>query len=298
MKIVAVTGASSFIGYNLTLQLLEQGCKVYAIVRSPEKIRITHPQLHIICCDMSDYADLSKKINEKIDAFYHLAWNGTRGNDRNNDELQSTNIKYSLDAVNAAYSLGAKVFIGSGSQAEYGRCEGIIKEDYPVNPNTDYGKAKLAVLTQGCKLAEEKGIRFIWCRIFSIYGIGDYEGTLVISSLKKMLNNEPVDLSLCTQSWDYLHIKDLVRAMVMISEAETGIYNIANGEYRPLKEFVEEIKRLSGSSSKLNFGAIPSNNVVSFMPDSEKLRNSIGWKPEIKFEDGIIELIEHMRNNK
>ena len=296
MRSVLITGASCFIGKPLMKKLLEQGYKVYAVVRQPEKITFSHQELHIIKCDMKDYAKLTALIDDKIDIFYHLAWNGTRGSDRLNEEMQRENTVYSLNAVKIAHELGAKAFVGIGSQAEYGNCEGIVTEDYPAAPTTAYGEEKLEVCIRGRQMADKLGMKFLWPRIFSAYGVGDYEGTLVISSLRKMLRNEPVQLSVCTQIWDFLNIHDVVSALISLPQAESGVYNFASGEYRVLKEYVEEMKKLAGSSSELMYGTNPNAMVVSFMPNSNKLKRAINWKPKVSFEAGINEIINSMRN--
>lgn len=293
---VIITGASCFIGKPLTQRLLEQGDTVYAVVRNPEKITVKSPNLHVIKCDMSEYSKLVDLIDDRIDVFYHLAWNGTRGADRLNEDLQRENTTHSLDTVRVAHKLGAKAFVGIGSQAEYGNCEGIVTEEYPTAPTTAYGKEKLEVCIKGRQMADELGMKFLWPRIFSAYGIGDFEGTLVISSLRKMLRNEPVQLSACTQMWDFLNLRDVVSALIMLPEAESGVYNLASGEHHVLREFVEEMKKLSGSSSELIYGTNQNAAVVSFMPNSDKLKKAINWKPAVRFEAGINEIINSMRN--
>lgn len=295
MKVV-ITGASCFIGKPLTEKLLEQGNKVYAVVRNPEKITIKDPKLEIIRCSMNEYPMLVNMIDESIDVFYHLAWNGTRGADRLNEDMQRKNTVNSLNAVRIAHELGAKVFVGIGSQAEYGNCEGVVTEEYPTAPTTAYGKQKLEVCIKGRQMADELGMKFLWPRIFSAYGIGDFEGTLVISSLRKMLRNEPVQLSACTQLWDFLNLRDVVSALIVLPDAESGIYNLASGEHRVLREFVEEMKRISGSSSQLLYGTNQNSVVVSFMPNSDKLKKAINWQPQVGFEAGINEIINSMRN--
>lgn len=84
--------------------------------------------------DLSEISRLSQLINDKYDVFYHLAWAGTTGKARNDMYLQNENIKFTLDAVELASKLGCKVFIGAGSQAEYGRYEGRLTPDTPVFP--------------------------------------------------------------------------------------------------------------------------------------------------------------------
>lgn len=50
-------------------------------------------------------------------------------------------------------------------------------------------------------------------RFFSLYGPYDFEGTLVMSTLKKLMGNEPCDLTKCIQQWDFLYIDDAIEAL-------------------------------------------------------------------------------------
>ncbi len=299
MNTVVITGATSFIGKNVLKELLKQDYFVYAVVRNPQKIAEfkESQNLRIIACDLNQIEELPQKIDDKIDIFYHLAWDGTRASARADVEKQNINLLQSIVVMNVAKMLGCHTFIGAGSQAEYGQCEGIITEEYPAMPMTEYGKAKLAVYQKGCDLLPKAGIKFIWTRIFSVYGVGDYEGTLVSTAINKMLKNEPMKLTECTQTWDFVHVSDVARAFVKLIGAPAGVYNVANGDYRMLRDFVMRIKDLTQSQSELLFGAIPygATGKVSFQPDASKLKNTVNWKPIVDFDEGIKEIIQEQR---
>ena len=304
MKIenVLVTGATSFIGKYLVAALLKHGYQVFAVVRNPDKLGDLrfHNNLITITSTLDEIAAIPEKINTTIDVVYHLAWEGTRGADRDNYTMQQNNIYHSLQVIYTAKQLGCHTFIGVGSQAEYGICEGIISETYPENPCTEYGKAKLHVCREGLKLAHEFQMKFIWCRVFSAYGVGDFEGSLVNTAVRKMLINEPIALTECIQNWDYVHITDVANAFLHLLDAPTGVYNIANGESKILREFIYEIKDITGSESELQFGSIPYTNekMVSFIPSVDKLKLETGWFPVKTFREGIAEIIEEQRKCK
>lgn len=146
MKKVIITGATGMIGIALINYLLEKDIKILAISRK-NSARINNlPQsnsVKIVECNLNSLCDL--KINENdYDAFFHFAWEGTFGENRNNMYMQNANIKYTLDALELAKKAGCKMFIGAGSQAEYGRVDGIINDKTATNPENGYGIAKLA----------------------------------------------------------------------------------------------------------------------------------------------------------
>lgn len=301
MKTILITGATSFIGLNLLNYLLND-YKIIAIVRSNsqklEKLPV-NVNLSVVELNLEKYDKLPLIITENIYGFIHLAWNGTRGADRENIEIQKLNYKYSISALHSAAKLNAKIFMSAGSQAEYGQHNSVITEDTMPEPTTAYGKNKLKFYEYGMKFCGEKNIKFLEPRFFSLYGCGDYQGTLIMSMLDKMLKNEPCDLTDCTQKWNFLNIKDAVNGIKIMIENEDvrpGAYNFASNDTRELKNFLLEMKAITKSNSKLNFGAIPHNDSGKYgiNPDVTKLL-ATGWKPEVSFENGIKELINNIR---
>lgn len=295
MKNVVVTGATSFIGVHIIKEYLKNNCAVIAVVRPNSKNLDRLPKsnlLTVVEIGMEKIERLIEKIEiKKIDIFYHLAWDGVRVPYRDDAILQNENYMCAINALKVAKLLGCDTFIGAGSQAEYGKCIGKINENYPAKPVTEYGKAKLKAYEVLKKMAKENNIKFIWTRIFSVYGIYDYQGTLVMSALDKMKRNEGIALTQCVQSWDFIYVEDLARSMYLLANTSCmdGIYNIASGKSRQLKDFVIDMKDICKSKSELQFGAIPYNSegVISFEPVVDKLKQNLGWSCEVTFEEGI-----------
>ncbi|MDR3594096.1 NAD(P)-dependent oxidoreductase [Clostridium sp.] len=300
MKNVVVTGATSFIGMHLIKECLKNNCVVIAVVRPNSKNLDRLPKnnfLTILEIDIKKIEKIIDKIEiKKIDVFYHLAWDGVRLPYRNDTILQNENYNCAVNTMKAAKLLECDTFIGAGSQAEYGKCVGKINESYPAKPITEYGKAKLKTYQTLRKIAKENSMKFIWARIFSVYGIYDYRGTLVMSTLEKMIKNESIQLTKCAQNWDFIYVEDLTRAMYLLANTSCidGIYNIASGESRQLKEFVIDMKNICKSKSELQFGAIPYNSegVISFEPIVDKLKQNTGWSCNVAFKEGIKKILE------
>lgn len=299
MKTILVTGATSFIGLHLLKALLPM-YRILAIIRpdSPKKMLLPlNDNLIVYEVAMHDYDNLKVLLRlEKIDCFIHLAWNGTRGTTRNDEEIQAKNLKYSQYALESAVELGVNTFVSAGSQAEYGpwQKKAKLSETIIPNPNTAYGKMKLEFYKIASRLCTIKKIRFLEPRFFSLYGPGDFSGTMIMSILNNMLQNKPCKLTLGIQDWDFLYIDDAVLGLIkLLQDKKThGIYNFGSGESHLLKFYIEKMYRITKSSSILNYGAIsyPSTGMVNVNPDVEKLKN-IGWKPEVTFEEGIKRII-------
>lgn len=302
MKNVLITGATSFVGVHLINECLKNDCQVIAVVRPNSKnlTRLSQSsQVKVIELDMENIEDVVDKVgDEKIDTFYHLAWEGTRVPYRDDPELQNKNYECAIKAMNTAKKLGCTSFIGTGSQAEYGICTGKIDENYAANPHTEYGKFKLQAFETLKVMAEECSMKFIWIRIFSAYGIHDYEGTLIMSTLDKLIRNENIPLTECIQNWDYINVEDVVSILYLFAckDCISGAYNVASGESRQLKEFVLEMKEICNSKSELQFGAIPYNSegIRNLEPVVDKLRQNLGYSCKVTFKDGIKKILEYI----
>ncbi len=177
-----------------------------------------------------------------IDAWIHFAWDGVGSAGRSDTNIQIENIQNAKKAYLYAKLLGARKFLFAGSQAEYGR--GNHRVPLPVSP---YGKAKLSFgrwATGQSLLSEiydDAPMQFIHMRIYSVYGSGDHETSLVNTVLRAALRHEAITLGPCEQRWNYLEVHDLARAIHILLSSEdtrTGIYDIAGSDSRMLKKYV------------------------------------------------------------
>lgn len=177
-----------------------------------------------------------------IDAWVHFAWDGVGSAGRSDTNMQIENIQNAKKAYLYAKLLGARKFLFAGSQAEYG--SGNHRVPMPVSP---YGKAKLSFgrwATEQSLLSElydDAPMQFIHMRIYSVYGSGDHETSLVNTVLRAALRHEAITLGPCEQRWNYLEVHDLARAIRILLRSEdtrTGIYDIAGSDSRLLKKYV------------------------------------------------------------
>lgn len=304
MRIV-VTGATSFIGRAVVEELLEKRHQVFAAVR-PDSAgrgeleamqRETGGQFTVLPVDLSACGMLDRHpaLDGRADLWLHLGWEGSGSANRTNPEIQARNIGYALEALGAAARLGCTRFLFSGSQAEYGIVDGLMREDSPCHPVSEYGKDKLEVCRRAGERAAELGITYLHTRIFSVYGPGDHPWSLVSSCVDTFLKGGHMEFGACTQLWNYLYIKDAVRAItgLLLAKSPSGVYNVAGNDTRPLREFIGEIHRLCGGRGTFEYGKRPPNaeGVVSLNPDTGKLYRTANFQPRISFEEGIREMI-------
>ncbi|TCL59350.1 nucleoside-diphosphate-sugar epimerase [Kineothrix alysoides] len=298
VKKVCVTGATGFLAVPLIKLCVAKGCKVYAVVR-PASVNINRLEglknVFIVECEMQDYNLLADKVHDNIDMFFHLSWEGIRGKHRDDEALQYKNYSNSITVLKEAIKLNTKVFVGVGSQAEYGSILGEMQESMEVNPDTEYGRFKCMLCDDGQKISEQNNIRFIWGRIFSAYGIHDTPGSLISSCIEKMRKNEAIELLQGEQDWNYIYVADVAEALwrLGIKQEAKGIFNVASKDNRKLKDYIMELKEILGSESCLKYEALDRHDALrGIRPNIDKLVSTLEWLPGTSFKAGILRCME------
>jgi UDP-glucose 4-epimerase len=296
---IGLTGPNSFIGKNIVDQLIGiQGIKLFLFTSNSELVKTFHSNTisNLNYIPMDQYLVKKDLFPNNLDCFIHLAWSGTRGDQRNDKLLQSRNFDYSLDLLKILQEKNCKKFISFGSQAEYGTNNGIINEESPLNASTYYGhyKAKLSI-----SLKDKFKIPFIWFRLFSAYGQNDYEHTLIMQLIKSIIAlQKSIDLSHCTQNWNYIYSSDIVSILfdAIFNDHTIGFYNLASNDSRPLKSFVQEVKNVMRSNIVLNFGERSLNEPgVSFKPSIIKLLNEFKIEKFTIFSEGVKNILKNLK---
>lgn len=298
---VAITGITGTLGCALTRECLKNGIKILAFINPGSKNENRIPDSPLITklyCSLDEMKEYETD-NLKADVFIHLAWASTNRMLRNMLEPQIDNIKFSLDSVDLAKRLGCKVYIGAGSQAEYGNVNGTINESTITNPKTAYGIAKLCSGQMTRLKCKSLDIRHVWTRIFSTYGPYTQDTTIVNYTIASLLKEERASLTKCEQVWDFLYVDDAAKALLLLADngKDGEVYCISSGQSRTLKEYLSEVGKKLGKLNLIGFGDLPYGNdtVMHLSGDITKLQKETGFTPDISFENGIIKTIEWAR---
>ena len=294
-----ITGASSFIGVELCRCLAGNGHQVIAMSRREnEQLNdiANNGYLQVFYADMQNL--MERAIDVKADVFIHLAWAGALLGQRDNQELQEGNIRFSLECVKLSKRMGCQLYVDAGSQAEYGIVPGVISEETPCNPVSAYGKAKLKMYHETRELAQKIGLKYIHLRILSVYGENDHPNTLIMSSLRKLKNNEPIEMRSGGQKWNYVYVKDAARQIAELSIYAVNnegfrqeVYNIASNDTRKLQDFIIAMKLTISSASELLFGGYNPKKDVNLNPDTKKTAVIVKPLTSYVFDEVIKEMI-------
>lgn len=304
MERVIITGATGMIGAALTRACVETGVRVVAVVR-PDSARLDNlpdsPLVEVVECALTELEQLTKRIVGKADAFFHLGWGHTGPAKFESILYQTENIDATLRALSAAKEMGCGVFIGAGSQAEYGPLDlARISPESPCNPKLAYGICKYAAGKLAFLEGERIELPVAWVRVFSVYGPGDKPSTMIASTLRRMLANERVSFTPGEQLWDYLYCDDAARALYLLGQRggkANGVFCLGSGNARPLAEYIRSMADAADYALPLGIGELPyaPNQVMRLCADISSITQETGFLPAVSFEEGIRRTIEAMR---
>lgn len=291
---VIISGATSSIGIALCEECVTNGIGVVAIIRPESSKCSLIPKSNLIEIVESELSDYDSINSEGIhaDAFFHLVWGSTNGAAaRDNTYAQADNIQATLKAVELAKRCNCKVFVGAGSQAEYGRTDEVLTGDTACNPETAYGMTKLCAGMLSRLMCRQKGLDHVWTRILSAYGPNCSKRTVISYAVDTLLRGEKPILSDGRQVWDFIYISDVARALLAC--ARSGVsgktYVIGYGKSKLLREYLEEARDILNPGQDMGFGERPYNAdaVMHLECDISELTADTGFFPTVDFEEGI-----------
>lgn len=302
MKSAVITGATGGVGLALIRKLLKEKTEILILTRRDSARNIYIPKNELICVEYCSLEELHgyEAKGKNYDVFFHLGWANTSREMREDLTEQQKNVGYSLEAVETAHKLGCHTFIGAGSQAEYGRHNEPLRSDTLCEPETAYGVMKLGACYGTRILCERYGMRHIWPRILSGYGIFDNVDSMLIANILNALEGRTLAFSKGEQIWDFVFMDDIAEALFAIAERgkNNAIYPIGSGKAKVLKEYIEIMCRKLGVWDETALGRVPygKKQIMYLAADISKLTSDTGWVPKVEFEEGIQRVIEFYKN--
>ena len=296
MKKAIVTGAGGFIGRALVSELCSRGIKVYAIVRNPqseaESLR-REKNCIIVHCDMEHIERLTQLISDRdINVFYHLAWSGVSGPDRENLNAQMNNINYSCRAAKVCESLSCDSFVFASSIWEQ-ECVKVMEQQENVKLSSFYSSAKIAAHYMSRTLFNHSGkVAFKAGMITNVYGPGEYTPRLINTTIRKLLKHEDTSFTSATQTYDFVYIEDVARAFYNIGfhGLNNKTYYIGSPNPASLKSYLIRIRDCIDPTAELGIGRKNEEGIhLDYSRfDLNALTKDTGYIPEIGFEEGIL----------
>ena len=282
---VIVFGANGFLGSVITRKLHNSGFVVVPVIRpGANKSRLSGLEnLKVLEVESEEWSQLVTKYVPS--AIVCAQWDGVSKRDRNSLELQETNTEPILKIAMAAKESKVGSFISFGSQAEANESIRTIEEDFYDSGESAYGIIKAKLHRQLAALFENSECRFIWARVFSVYGPSDFSDSLLLQLFESQASGNELVISNPSKAWSYLFEDDFASAIEEILKNSTvaNTVNIGNPKFSEIREIVA---MWQGSSLGDHTNHQTSHAGIGFFPDVTKLK-TIGWSPSISLQEGI-----------
>lgn len=292
LKKAVVTGGAGFIGSHIVDALVERGFDTHVVdnYAGGKKEERFNPKATYHEVDVRDYDKLAPIVKGADYVFHEAALPRVQFSIENPELTFSVNAGGTISVLRAAHEGGVKRVVYAASSSAYGDQDKLpLSEDMPAQPKSPYGLQKY-IGELACRLwSDVYGLPTVSLRYFNVYGPRfDPEGAyaLVIGKfLKQRSEGQPMTITGDgTQTRDYTHISDVVRANMLAAESQ----NVGKGEVINIgagrNVSVNDLAAMIGGSFEHIAPRLEPHDTLA---DTSRAKELLGWQPAVKLEDGI-----------
>jgi UDP-glucose 4-epimerase len=269
---VAITGASGFLGQELSSRLRASGHEVSALSRR------AGPGLNMV----RDYAR-----DVRAEVIVHLAETSDR---RAANAAGDDYERQALATLRALLGSGARRVVYASSAALYGN-EAVRprRTDDPVRATDTYTRLKLA---SEQLVLSAPGVEGVVARITNLYGAGMSDANVVSRILGQIPGHGPVQVLDDSPVRDFLWVGDAARALQAMVEGRVGgVFNVGSGGGTSVRDLALLALRAAGQSDRRVEALQPSPRPSTLVLDPSLTRRTFDWQPEITLSQGLDRLV-------
>ncbi|GAB3022001.1 NAD-dependent epimerase/dehydratase family protein [Natronobiforma cellulositropha] len=293
-----VTGGAGFIGSNLANALAADNDVVVVddcYLGTPENLD-----------DRVEFVDasvLEDDLPTDVDVVFHLAALSSYAmHEEDPRRGVRVNVEGFVNTVDQARQDGCETVVYASTSSIYGSQTTPSPEEMPVAVNTGYEASKLARERYAEYFSNHYGLTMAGMRFFSVYqgydGAEEHKGEYanVIAQFADDIarGESPVLYGDGTQTRDFTHVDDVVRALILAAEHRLdGVYNVGTEQRYSFNQVVDLLNEELDAAVEPTYveNPIPDSVYVhDTCADNTKLHEETGWEPEIEFERGIREV--------
>ncbi len=309
-KKVMVTGAGGFIGSQLTEQLLAMGCTVTAVVHYNSFNRwgwldTVNPgesasRLTIFPGDIRDPNGMLTAMQDCEVVFHLAALIGIPYSYHSPDVYVDTNVKGTLNILQAARQLGVKRIIHTSTSEVYGTAQFVpITELHPVNPQSPYAATKASADFLALTFFRSFETPVVVVRPFNTYGPRQSARAIIPTIITQILaGKKTLTLGSVTPTRDLNFVKDTARGFIKAAESETALGEVVNlgSNYEiSVSDLVNKIATQMGAKITVKSAderiRPEKSEVERLWADNQKAKALFGWSPQYTLDAGLKETI-------
>jgi UDP-glucuronate decarboxylase len=309
MDRILVTGGAGFLGSHLCERLLREGHDVLCVdnffTGSKRNIAHMHGNPYFECMRH----DVTQPLFVEVDRIFNLACPASPMKYQV-DPVQTTktSVHGAINMLGLAKRLNARILQASTSEV-YGDPEVHPQpETYwgrvnPIGPRSCYDEGKRCAETLFFDYHRQHGLPIKVVRIFNTYGprMSADDGRVVSNFVVQALRGREITIyGDGRQTRSFCYVDDLIDGLIRMMDSADGIVgpiNIGNPAEFTMIELAEMVLRLTGSSSRLVFRELPTDDPRQRRPDIRRAESDLEWRPRVSLEDGLKETIRYFKEN-
>jgi UDP-glucose 4-epimerase len=304
MSKILITGGAGFIGSHLVEALIKAGhsVTVYDNLRTGCLSNIEHLGVKFIQGDILDENLLSKSMSGQELVFHLAAFTSVVESMKLMKECIDINFHGTLNVLKAAKENHIRKVIFASSAAVYGDSPELPKkEEMRLNPKSPYAITKVDG-EYYCKFySENYQLSTVCTRFFNVFGErqdpnSSYAAAIPIF-ISRFLQDQPVMIyGDGNQLRDFIYVKDLVKALMLLMDKGNGIFNIGYGKATDINTLVHMIQDYLKPNSKVIYTSERRGEIKNSYSSVDRLY-SLGFKPDFSFETGLLKTIDYYKHN-
>lgn len=305
MKKILITGSDGFIGSHLTEELVRQGYDVRAFTyynsfnswgwldHSPKEIK---DSLDVFAGDIRDPHGV-KEAMKGCDAVLHLAaLIAIPYSYHSPDTYVDTNVKGTLNIVQAARELGVQKVVHTSTSEVYGTAQFVpITEDHPLQGQSPYSASKIGADQMALSFYRSFDTPVAVIRPFNTYGPRQSARAVIPTIISQIASGKKnIHLGALHPTRDFNYVKDTVQGFIDVMNSEKSIgevINIGSNYEVSIGETVEMIAEVMGANITITTDEErmrPEKSEVNRLwADNQKAKELLGWEPKYGGKDGL-----------
>jgi len=303
-----VTGGAGFLGSHLCERLLAEGHEVLCVDNffTGRKENISHlagnPSFELL------RHDVTFPLYVEVDEIYNLACPASPIHyQRDPVQTTKTSVHGAINMLGIAKRLKIKILQASTSEV-YGDPEVHPQpESYwgnvnPVGVRSCYDEGKRCAETLFFDYYRQHRVQIRVARIFNTYGprMLPNDGRVISNFIVQALRGEPLTIyGKGSQTRSFCYVDDLIDGLYRLMGAPdevTGPINLGNPSELTIGKLAERIIKIAGSSSKVEYAALPADDPMQRQPDIAIAKKLLQWSPTVGLDDGLQRTVDYFRD--